>query len=281
MEITASLVKELRDLTGAGMMDCKKALAANNGDLEKSTEWLRERGIAKAVNKANRVAAEGFCEVTESGNKAVLFELNCETDFVANSDNFKKYLNEINGIILNSNVKSTEEALDLVVNGTKVSDLVLSYTAEVGEHITLRNVHVVEKNDDQVFGLYKHNGGKIAVLTVLNGGSAELAKQVAMHVAASNPRYLDQSAIPAEFIAKEREILTKEALNENAQSAKPKPEAIIAKMVEGRLNKELKEFCLVNQAFVMDPNQTVEQYVKAHGASVAQYLRVVVGEGVE
>lgn len=278
MEITASMVKELRDKTGAGMMDCKKALAANEGDMTKAAEWLREKGIAKAEKKATRVAAEGLCEVKIEGNKAVIFELNCETDFVAKNDNFKSLLNTVGNALLASNATNTEEGLVVTVDGVEVQQLLLEMTAKIGEKITLRNVQVYTKEDNESFGYYKHNGGNIVCLAVVNG-SEEVAKDVAMHVCALNPQYLDQTQISAEYIAHEKSILVKEA--ENDPKAKGKPANIIEKMVEGRLNKQLKEICLVNQAFVKNPDQSVQQFLKEHNASVTRFVRVVVGDGIE
>jgi len=279
MEITASLVKELREKTGAGMMDCKRALTETAGDLEKAVDWLREKGIAKAAKKSSRIAAEGLADIVLNGNQALIFELNCETDFVAKNEKFQNLVAQV-GQMLNGKVRSTEEALALVVAGKTVQEFLFEAVSGIGENITLRNVQVLEKTAAQTFGAYKHMGGKIITVSIVNG-SADVAKDVAMHVAAMNPRFLNQTQISAAEIAHEREVLTKAALLENAESEKPKPEAIVLKMIEGRLQKNLKEICLVNQPFVKNPDQTVDEYVKSKGASVATFKRLAVGEGIE
>ncbi|MCK7488091.1 MAG: translation elongation factor Ts [Bacillus subtilis] len=280
MDITASLVKELRDKTGAGMMDCKRALTETAGDIEKAVDWLREKGIAKAAKKSSRIAAEGLGDIVISGNKALLFELNCETDFVAKNDKFITLVQQVGQILSQSNVASTEEALAYVTNGKTVQEFLFEAISGIGENLTLRNVQVFTKTDAQSFGAYKHMGGKIISLAIVNG-NADVAKDIAMHVAASNPRFMNQSEISPAEIAHEKEVLTKTALNENANADKPKPEAIVLKMIDGRLNKNLKEICLVNQPFIKNPDQSVEEYVKSKGASVAVFKRLAVGEGIE
>jgi elongation factor Ts len=280
MEITASLVKELREKTGAGMMDCKRALTETAGEIDKAVDWLREKGIAKAAKKSSRIAAEGLGDIVISGNKAVLFELNCETDFVAKNDKFTNLVQQVGEILSQSNVTTTEEALAYVANGKTVQEFLLEAISGIGENLTLRNVQVFTKLDSQTFGAYKHMGGKIVSLSIVNG-NADIAKDIAMHVAASNPRFMNQSEISPLEIAHEKEVLTKTALNENANSDKPKPEAIILKMIDGRLNKNLKEICLVNQPFIKNPDQSVEEYVKSKGASIAVFKRLAVGEGIE
>lgn len=281
MEITASLVKELRDKTGAGMMDCKKALVETDGNIDLAVDWLREKGIAKAAKKASRIAAEGVCDVKVEGNKAIIFELNCETDFVAQNEIFKSLVARVGKILLSSDANNVEEALQVQVDDKNLNDILLETVASIGENIHLRRFSVVAKNASQTFGHYIHMGGKIASLSLLNASDFETAKDVAMHVAASSPRFLSQSDISETEILHEREILTKEALNENAESEKPKPEAIILKMVEGRLQKNLKEICLLNQPFIKNPDQSVGEYVKAKGASIAAFYRLSVGEGIE
>jgi elongation factor Ts len=280
MEITASLVKELREKTGAGMMDCKRALTETSGEIDKAVDWLREKGIAKAAKKSSRIAAEGLGDIVISGNKALVFELNCETDFVAKNEKFINLVHQVGQILSQSNVTSTEEALAFVANGKTVQEFLLEAISGIGENLTLRNVHIFTKLDSQAFGAYKHMGGKIVSLTIVNG-NADVAKDIAMHVAASNPRFMNQSEISPAEIAHEKDVLTKTALNENANSDKPKPEAIILKMIDGRLNKNLKEICLVNQPFIKNPDQSVEGYVKSKGASVAVFKRLAVGEGIE
>ncbi|MDY0010569.1 MAG: translation elongation factor Ts [Candidatus Izemoplasmatales bacterium] len=281
MDISASLVKELRDKTGAGLMDCKKALVETNGNIDQAVDWLREKGIAKAAKKASRIAAEGACEVKVSGNTAVIFELNCETDFVAKNEKFQNLVNLIADALLKNQPESTEAALASKINGKPLQELLFEEVSTIGENLTFRRYELVKKTDNQTFGAYVHMGGKIASLTVLNGNSAEAAKDTAMHVAASSPKYVSRDEISEEYIAHEKEVLLKEALNENAESDKPKPENIIEKMVEGRLNKNLKDICLLNQPFVKNPDETVEQYVKSKGVTVALFKRLAVGEGVE
>lgn len=273
--VTAQMVKELREKTGAGMLDCKKALEANDGDIKASIDWLREKGISKVEKKASRVAAEGLCNVVVSGNKALLYEVNSETDFVAKNDKFLALLNKLGEVLIASDAKNDEEAFNVECDGATVKSVLTDAAATIGEKITLRRVTVVEKTDSQTFGAYKHQGGRIATLSVIEGGNDVCAKDIAMHVAANNPRYLSQDAISADVVEHERQVLRSEALNEG------KPEAIVDKMVMGRLNKYLKEICLVNQPFVKDPDQTVEQYVKANKGTVVSYVRLEVGEGLE
>ena len=281
MPVTPLMVKELREKTGAGMLDCKKALEASDCDMEAAITWLREKGIAKAEKKASRVAAEGLCSVIVNGNNAVVFEVNSETDFVAQNEKFTSLLTRVGEIIVNSDAQCTNCALEIDVEGKKLSEVILEASGTIGEKLSLRRVSRVVKNDNQSFGAYKHMGGKIVSLVLLNGNNEEVARDVAMHVAAINPKYVSKNDISAEEIAKEKEILLAQALNENAESAKPKPEAIIAKMVEGRLNKNLQEICLLNQAFVKNPDQTVEAYVKSKGCEVVSFVRLAVGEGIE
>jgi len=281
MDITASLVKELRDITGAGLMDCKKALVETDGNIELAIDWLREKGISKAAKKASRIAAEGICTVLADKNKAIIFELNCETDFVALTEKFKDLVDKVASIILHNNVQTIEQALLVNTNGKTLNEILLESAASIGEKIHLRRLHVVEKTNSQTFGYYIHMGGKIAALTVVQGSDFDTAKDVAMQVTASSPKYLSQDFIAQDVIDHEREVLTKEALNENEEAAKPKPIEIIKKMVEGRLQKNLKEICLVNQPFIKNPDTTVGEYVKAKGAVIASFERLAVGEGIE
>lgn len=275
MAITAKLVKELRDKTGAGMMDCKKALIETDGNLDNAVDWLREKGIAKAAKKQSRIAAEGLCNVLVDGNEVVIYELNCETDFVTKNDNFDTLINKVGQTILASKAMNLEEALELPVDGKKLSDVLVEATITIGEKINLRRVSRIVKTDADFFGAYKHMGGKIASLVVMNGTNDEVAKDVSMHVAAINPKYLDQTQINEDVIAHERQVLTNEALNEG------KPANIVEKMVIGRLNKYLKEICLVNQPFVKNPDLTVEKFVKENNGKVLSFLRLEVGEGIE
>lgn len=274
--ISASLVKELRDITGAGMMDCKKALVETNGNIEEAVTYLREHGIAKAAKKADRIAAEGKCDLAVAGNKAVVFEINSETDFVAKNENFQKLVDKIGNLIVNSNASNTEEALQVVdANGETIEKLLISATATIGEKISLRRVQVITKEDGQVFGAYSHMGGKIISLTKLDGADEETAKDVAMHVAAMNPKYVREEEVDQADLEKEKEILTQETINEG------KPANIAEKIVAGRIQKYLKEICLVHQAFVKNPDQTVDQFVKSQKGNVVSFVRLEVGEGIE
>lgn len=225
MAITAAMVKELREKTSAGMMDCKKALVETNGDMSAAIDWLRERGISKAAKKSDRVAAEGLCSVAIDGNTAVIFELNSETDFVAKNEQFLTLLDKLGKILVANKPASVEAALEIAVDGVTVNEMLIEATSTIGEKITLRRLTVVEKADNEFFGSYLHMGGRIAALTVVEG-KEEVAKDAAMHAAAINPQYLTQSEVPAEVVTKEREILTQEALNEG------KPANIVEKWLK-------------------------------------------------
>ncbi len=278
MAVTASMVKELREKTGAGMMDCKKALTETNGDMEKAIDFLREKGIASAAKKADRIAAEGLALVKVEGNKAVIVEVNSETDFVAKNENFKSLVSEIAEHILTQAPATVEEALAQPYKGSgdSVQKFINSQIAKIGEKLSLRRFEVVEKTDADVFGEYLHMGGRIGVLAVLTGtNDAELAKDIAMHVAAINPTYVSREEVSQEEVEREREVLTQQALNEG------KPENIVAKMVEGRLSKYFEQVCLLDQAFVKDGDQKVGKYVSNKGATVQSFMRYEVGEGME
>ena len=279
-KVTPALIKELRDRTAAGMLDCKKALEACACDMEKAIDWLREKGITKAAKKADRVAAEGLCSYAVKGNDVVLYELNSETDFVAKNDKFLALLDKIGTILVESNVNNTEDALKIDVNGKDLATVILEDSSVIGEKISLRNVMRLTKTDSQIFGAYKHNGGNIVVVDIAEG-DAEVAKDVCMQVAAMSPKYVSREEIPATELEHERQVILAEALNENAKAAKPKPEAIVVKMVEGRLNKELKEVCLLDQAFVKNQDQTVGEYAKANKTTIVKFVRLKVGEGIE
>ncbi len=281
MQVTAQLVKELRDTTGAGMMDCKKALVATEGNIEQAIDWLREKGISKAAKKASRIAAEGLCVAKASGNRAIVFELNCETDFVAKNAKFTSFVEKVTDALLASNATCEECAKEVLIDGKPLKDQLLEQIASIGENLSFRRFEALAKEDTQEFGYYMHLGGKIAALTILNNADFDTAKDVAMQVAASSPSYVSREEIPTEVLDKEKDILTKEALNENAESDKPKPEEIVLKMVVGRLNKNLKQMCLVDQPFVKNPDQSVNEYVKSKGASIVAFRRLAVGEGIE
>ena len=274
MAITAAMVKELREKTSAGMMDCKKALVETNGDMSAAIDWLRERGIAKAAKKSDRVAAEGLCSVAIEGNTAVIFELNSETDFVAKKEQFLTLLDKLGKILVANKPATVEEALAIEVEGTTVDGMLIEATSTIGEKITLRRLTVVEKADNEFFGSYLHMGGRIAALTVVEG-KEEVAKDAAMHAAAINPQYLTVEQVPAEVVAKEREILTQEALNEG------KPANIVEKMVEGRIRKFLADVCMLEQPFVKDGDVTVAKFAANNGSTIKSFIRLEVGEGLE
>ena len=274
-KISAAQVKELRDKTGVGMMDAKKALVETEGDMEKAVDVLREKGVAKAEKKSGRVAAEGIAAVAIKDNKAAIVEINCETDSVASTDKFKNLVTEVADEIAEEEPASVDDALALkTANGT-VKDDVIETTQVTGEKISLRRFQVVEKGADQSFGSYIHNGGQIAALVVLDGADSATAKDVAMHVAAINPESVNREQVPADRLAHEKDVLVKEALNEG------KPEKIVEKMVEGRLNKWLSEISLDDQEFVKDSDQTVAHFVESKGGKVSSFIRFEVGEGIE
>ena len=273
--IDAKSVAELRAKTGAGMMDCKKALTETNGDMDAAVDYLREKGIAKAAKKESRIAAEGLANVYISGNKAVILEVNSETDFVSKNDEFKGMLDTIGNTILNSNVTTLEEALTLPCEEGTINDLIIAKTAKIGEKLSLRRIEVLTKNDNENFGSYLHMGGKIAVLTLLEGANEDVAKDVAMQAAAMKPEFVTSEEIPAERVEKERAIFKEQAMNEG------KPAEIAEKMVEGKLHKFFKEICLVSQAFIKDSDLDVETYVKNNGGKVLKMIRYEVGEGME
>lgn len=273
--VTASLVKELREKTGAGMLDCKKALEANDANLEASIDWLREKGISKAAKKADRIAAEGLAAIKIEGNKAAVIEVNSETDFVAKNAEFTGMVDDILTSIINGNATELEDVLKLSTSEGTVEDLIVSKTATIGEKISLRRVEVVEKEDNDSFGEYIHMGGKIAVLITVNGADENIAKDVAMHAAAMRPKYVAKEDVPAEEVEKEREILKEQAMNEG------KPANIAEKMVEGRLRKFYEEICLNEQAFVKDSDVKVGKYVSNNGGTIKSMVRYEVGEGMQ
>lgn len=275
-QITAALVKELRERTGAGMMDCKKALTAVEGDMDKAIDFLREKGLAAAAKKAGRIAAEGVVGsfVSADGKIGAIVEVNCETDFVAKTDGFKALVEKIAAHIVATKPADVEALLASELDGQTVEALVTASVAKIGEKISVRRFALYEAPEG-VVAAYIHGGGKIGVIVELKGGNAELGKDVAMHVAAANPSYLERSQVPAAELEHEKEVLSEQAKNEG------KPEKIIEKMVMGRINKYYKEVCLVDQEFVKDPDQTVGKLVKAAGAEVLAFSRFQLGEGIE
>lgn len=275
-EIKAAQVKELRDRTGVGMMDAKKALVSADGDMDKATDILREKGVATAAKKADRISAEGLSYIHVEGNTAAVVEINSETDYVAKNEQFQTLVKDIAKTIATNKPASVEEAQELAMeNGDKISDAITSAITTIGENITLRRFELVEKEDDEIFGAYEHMGGSISVLTLIEGGSEEVARNVAMHVAALNPQYLEREDVPQEVRDHELNILSEQAKNEG------KPEHIVEKMVEGRLNKWLGEISLVDQPYVKDGDKTVQEYLNDNNASIKSFTRLEVGEGIE
>ena len=271
----ASDVKELRDKTGAGMLDCKKALEATNGNMNEAIDWLREKGISKAEKKASRVAAEGLCKIVTDGNKAVILEVNSETDFVAKNEEFTNFVDYLANTILANNLKTHEEVLSFDENGEKVEAKLVALTAKIGEKLSFRRHELVEKNDNEVFGSYLHMGGKIGALVVLADTSLEVAKDVAMHVAAMAPVCATRSDVPADMVDHESKVIKEQVMNEG------KPADIAEKMVTGRLNKFYKEICLEEQEFIKDSSVNVGTFVKNNGGSIVSMIRYAVGEGIE
>ncbi len=273
--ISASMVKDLREATGAGMLDCKKALEASNGNMEDAITWLREKGISKAAKKASRIAAEGLAVSKVDGNKAVVVEVNSETDFVAKNEEFKTLVDMIAEAVLNSDAKDVEEASKLEINGKTVEELIVDKTATIGEKLSFRRFELVKKTDAQVFGTYSHMGGKIVTLTVMDGDDAELAKDIAMQAAAMRPLYLTREDVPTEVLDKERNILKEQAENEGLDPNK------IGMIVNGRINKYYEEVCLVDQGFIKENKMKVSKYVESKGSKIISFVRYEVGEGME
>lgn len=272
---TAQDVKNLREKTGAGMLDCKKALDETKGNIEEAINWLREKGISKAAKKAERIAAEGLSEAVSNDTNAVIVEVNCETDFVARNEEFKTLINTIANTLLNNDVNTMEEANKLVVDNETIEEKVVAFTAKIGEKISFRRFEKLTKTENQEFGIYSHMGGKITSVVVLEGNNPEVAKDIAMHVAAMNPSYLTSNDIPEDVLNKEREIIKEQSMNEG------KPAEIAEKMVEGRIRKFFKEVCLVEQEFIKDSSLSVGNYAKNNNCSIVKMVRYEVGEGIE
>lgn len=273
-KVTPALVKELREMTGAGMMDCKKALEANDGDKQKAVDYLREKGIAKAAKKSNRIAAEGvvLSYVNDAATVGALVEVNCETDFVSRGDVFHALVEKIAKHVAETNPKDLDELNKSQLDGKEVSVVIAEAIASIGEKISIRRFVRYELQEGRVVS-YIHMGGKIGVLVSLTGGTAELAKDVAMQIAAANPSCVDRSSVDPAALEHEREVLRKQALEEG------KPEKIVEKMVDGRINKYYKEVCLIEQAFVKDPEQTVGKILGK--VKVNEFARFQMGEGIE
>ncbi|MBR5370055.1 MAG: elongation factor Ts [Bacilli bacterium] len=277
---SASDVKELREKTGAGMMDCKKALDACEGNMEKAIDWLREKGIAKAAKKESRIAAEGITEVIENGNEAVLLEVNCETDFVTKNEKFTVLVNEIRDALANSSCKTMEEANEVKLSdGKTIAERIIEETATIGEKISFRRFERVTKSDDEVFGIYSHMGGKITAVVVLKGTNSEVARDIAMQVCAMSPIAVNRDNVPTEMVEHEKEVILAEIKNDEKNASKS--EEILDKMATGRLSKFFKENCLVEQDFIKDSSMTVAKYAEANGCEVLSMVRYAVGEGIE
>ncbi|WP_372178332.1 translation elongation factor Ts [Xanthomonas axonopodis pv. phyllanthi] len=275
MEITASLVKELRERTGAGMMECKKALVENAGDIDAAAEWLRKSGLAKADKKADRVAAEGRIATAQAGGKAVLVEVNSETDFVAKDENFLAFTEVVANAALNSDAADAEALKSVKLDsGETIEERRAAVIAKVGENLQVRRLVRIDSANN--VAAYVH-GGRIGVLVELKGGDIELARGIAMHIAAMNPPHVKASDVPAEFVAKEKEI----ELAKMSEKDKAKPAEILEKIISGKISKIVNEVTLYGQPYVLDTDQTVEQAVKAAGADVIGFQRLAVGEGIE
>lgn len=271
----ASDVKELRERTGAGMLDCKKALDACEGDMVKAIDWLREKGISKAAKKEGRIAAEGVCVVKAEGSNAVILEVNSETDFVAQNKEFLDFTNYLADVLLKNDATTVEDALKINDGGETIGDKLINLTAKIGEKLSLRRFEKVTKTDDEVFGTYTHMGGKIGSLVVLKGANSDVAKDVCMHIAAMAPVCLNKEDVPADMIEHEKTVITEQVMNEG------KPQEIALKMVNGRINKFYKEICLADQEFIKDSSVNVSTYVKNNGGEIVKFVRFAVGEGIE
>ena len=273
---SASDVKTLREKTGAGMLDCKKALDETKGDIEKAVDWLREKGIAKAAKKADRIAAEGLAGIFIDGNKAVVQEINCETDFVAKNEEFKALFNKIGNAILANGTSSDKEALEINVDGETVNDMIIALTSKLGEKISFRRFTAAGKSDNETFGSYIHMGGRIASLVCITGDNSEVAKEVAMHAAAMRPLYLNEADVPADVLEKEKEIMRQELLNEG------KPADKIDNILVGKVRKYYEDVCLENQIYVKAENkETVGKFLENNNSKLVFMIRYEVGEGME
>ena len=275
MDISASMVKDLREKTGAGMMDCKKALVECNGDMDKAIDYLREKGISKAAKKAERIAAEGLSNIYIKGNDAVVVELNSETDFVAKNSEFKELLDKIGNTILDNKVETMEDALNAKCGNETINELIVNATAKIGEKISLRRFEKVTKSDKEVFGSYLHMGGKISSLTVVEGDKEDVARDVAMQAAAMRPLYINIESVPEEDLEHEKAVIKEQVINEGK-----KPE-FADKIVEGRLRKFYEETVLEEQAFIKDSGLTVKAYLENNNSKLVKLVKYEVGEGME
>ena len=275
MEITANMVKDLREKSGAGMMDCKKALSECDGNLKEALNYLREKGIAKSVKKESRIAAEGLANIFIDGNKAVILEVNSETDFVSKNKEFINMIEVIGKALLKSDATNLEEANQVNTEFGSIKDYIVSMISKIGEKISLRRFEIINKKSNEFFGEYIHMGGKIAALTVVKGANSDIAKEVSMQLAAMNPKYLKSDDVPSDVVEQEKKVQKELAMNEG------KSLEIAEKMVMGRLKKFFKEICLVEQPFIKDNNVSVSTYVANNGGEVLKMVRYEVGEGME
>ena len=275
MNISASMVKDLRERTGAGMMDCKKALVETNGDMDKAIDYLREKGISKAAKKAERIAAEGLANFYVNKNDAVVVELNSETDFVAKNAEFKELLDTIGNTLLKNDAKDMESALQLKAGNDTLNDLIVNATAKIGEKISLRRFEKITKNSKEVFGTYLHMGGKIASLVVVEGKNEDVARDVAMQAAAMRPLYTKIESVPEEDLEHEKSVIKEQVINEGK-----KPE-FADKIVEGRIRKFYEETVLEEQAFIKDSGMNVKTYLKNNDSKLVKLVKYEVGEGME
>jgi len=272
MGLDVALIKQLRERTGAGMVDCKKALEANNNDVEAACDWLREKGIAKAAKKSSRIAAEGTTSVVVDGNKAIIIEVNSETDFVAKSDAFKALVEEVSKLLLEKNAASLEEAKELT------AELFTNATVKIGEKLDLRRFEIVTKQDTQTFGKYIHMGGKISVLTLLEGDHAEAANGLAMHIAANKPLYITTEEIPAEAIANETAIQMEASKSDEKLASKPAN--VIENIIKGKVSKYFAESVLVEQEYLLEPGTKIGVYLKNNHLTINKFIRFETGEGL-
>jgi elongation factor Ts len=279
MAVTAAQVKELREKTGAGMMDCKNALTESDGDMERAIDWLREKGIAKSVKKSSRIAAEGLAKILIDGNRACMIEVNSETDFVTKNEQFLKLMDTAAETILKAAPADNEAALALEVNGATLNDEFVNATATIGEKIVLRRFVIVDKNDDELFGDYTHMGGSKTALVVMKGGDEQLAHFMAMQIASMSPTYVAASDMPADVVEHERKVQTESVKNDEKFAGKP--ENVINGAIEGKVSKALKEMCLVDQEYFMDTAKKVSAVLKENNAQVLSFVRYAVGEGIE
>ncbi|GAB6137626.1 translation elongation factor Ts [Halanaerobaculum tunisiense] len=277
MAISTADIKELRERTGAGMLDCKEALQEKDGDLEEAVDYLRTEGIASAEKKAGRAATEGLASVKAQGNKAVIAEVNSETDFAAKNDKFQEVVEEIVNHLLSEEPADVDQALEQTLAGADktVEKYLTEAITQIGENISLRRFEIIEKDDAAIFSTYIHMGGNIGVLALLEGGDEELAHNIAMHIAAANPDYLSRDDVPTADVEKEKKLLQEEAENEG------KPEHIVEQIVKGRLDKFYEQNCLVEQEYIRDTDQTVGDLLAEAGATVKEFVRYEVGEGIE